>query len=40
MSALSTKQYFHYDMYLSEGDKPLIEDRILLQNIAGIVRKF
>lgn len=34
------KQYFHYDMYLSEGDKPLIEDRILLQNIAGTVRKF
>lgn len=34
------KQYFHYDMYLSQGDKPLIEDRILLQQFVGIVRKF
>ena len=34
------KQYFHYDMYLSETDKPMIEDRILLQQIAGVVRKF
>lgn len=34
------KQYFHYDMYLSENSKPLIEDRILLQQLAGVVRKF
>jgi hypothetical protein len=34
------KQYFHYDMYLSEENKPLIEDRILLQQLAGVVRKF
>jgi hypothetical protein len=34
------KQYFHYDMYLSEVNKPLIEDRILLQQLAGVVRKF
>ncbi len=34
------KQYFHYDMYLSEANKPLIEDRILLQQLAGTIRKF
>lgn len=34
------KQYFHYDMYLAEENKPLIEDRILLQQLAGIARKF
>jgi hypothetical protein len=34
------KQYFHYDMYLRESEKPLIEDRILLQQVAGTVKKF
>lgn len=34
------KQYFHYDMYLTQANKPLIEDRILLQQFAGTVRKF
>lgn len=34
------KQYFHYDMYLNEASKPLIEDRILLQQLAGVVKKF
>lgn len=34
------KQYFHYDMYLSEVNKPLVEDRILLQQLAGVMRKF
>ncbi len=34
------KQYFHYDMYLRESDKPRIEDRILLQQVAGVLRKF
>ncbi len=34
------KQYFHYDMYLREADKPRIEDRILLQQVAGVLRKF
>jgi len=34
------KQYFHYDMYLREADKPQIEDRILLQQVSGVARKF
>jgi len=34
------KQYFHYDMYLREADKPMIQDRILLQQVAGVLRKF
>jgi len=34
------KQYFHYDMYLRESDKPRIQDRILLQQVAGVLRKF
>ncbi len=34
------KQYFHYDMYLREAEKPQIEDRILLQQVSGVARKF
>jgi hypothetical protein len=34
------KQYFHYDMYLSEADKPRIEDRILLQQVAGVAKRY
>ena len=34
------KQYFHYDMYLREADKPRIEDRILLQQVAGVARRY
>ncbi len=34
------KQYFHYDMYLREADKPLIQDRILLQQAAGIIKRY
>lgn len=34
------KQYFHYDMYLREANKPRIEDRILLQQIAGVAKRY
>lgn len=34
------KQYFHYDMYLREADKPRIEDRILLQQVAGTAKRY
>lgn len=34
------KQYFHFDMYLREADKPNIQDRLLLQQIAGVAKKF
>ncbi len=34
------KQYFHYDMYLREADKPQIEDRILLQQVAGVAKRY
>ena len=34
------KQYFHYDMYLREANKPRIEDRILLQQVVGVARRY
>lgn len=34
------KQYFHYDMYLREADKPQIDDRILLQQVAGVAKRY
>lgn len=34
------KQYFHFDMYLRESEKPRIEDRILLQQVAGVAKRY
>lgn len=35
-----SKRYFNDDMYYAEGTKPNIEDRIVLQQITGVARKF
>lgn len=34
------KQYFHYDMYLREASRTLLEHRILLQQIQGVSKKY
>jgi len=34
------KQYFHYDMYLRESEKQNIQDHILLQQVAGVAKRY